>query len=363
MEDLKMNPIEKLRNEIDKINNKEFNVYFFIADTKGAPSGYITYLYETALALKNMGYNVHMLHQENEFVGVSSWMGDKFDVIPHHNIEKENISISASDFLLIPELFSHVMSKTLKVPCKRVVILQNYNFMTQVIPAGATWDDYGIRDCVCSTERMSNIVNASFPRVTPRVVAPSVEIGKETNDAKQLIVNIISKNQEDVNKIVKPFFWKYPMYKWVAFRDLRGLSKSDFIDALNESAITVWVDRDTEFGYSAIEALKCGNILIGCVPNNIPTWMTDDNGDLNNMGVWYFNDEDVHQLIAGAIESFLTDNMHESIVNDMSHSKTLFTKDDFLKNVKEVYVDDLFNKHRLSLNIALNALENNNVEK
>ena len=40
-----------------------------------------------------------------------------------------------------------------------------------------------------------------------------------------MIINIISKEQSDINKIIKPFYWKYPMYKWVSFRDLRGFPK------------------------------------------------------------------------------------------------------------------------------------------
>lgn len=361
MEEVKMDPIENLKGEIEKIKNKEFNIYFFVADTKGTPSGYITYIYETAKALKGLGYNVHMLHQESEFMGMSSWYGDRFEDIQHHNIEKDNINISASDFLIIPELFSNVMSKTTKVPCKRIVILQNYNFMTQVIPAGATWGDYGIRDCVCNTQRMSDIVKSSFQHVTTRIVPPMVDdnLFKVKNNAKQLIVNVVSRNQEDVNKIVKSFFWKYPMYRWVAFRDLRGMEKEDFLSALHESAITVWVDRDTDFGYSALEALKCGNLLIGCVPNNIPSWMLDEEGNLNNKGVWYYNDEDVHALIAGAIESFLMDSIHPTLIDGINSVDDLFNENEFIENVKKVYVDDIFEKHRLSLTIALNALENN----
>ena len=45
MEEVKMDPIENLKGEIEKIKNKEFNIYFFVADTKGTPSGYITYIF------------------------------------------------------------------------------------------------------------------------------------------------------------------------------------------------------------------------------------------------------------------------------------------------------------------------------
>ena len=63
--------IERINNEIEKINKKESNIYFFVLDTKGNPSGSLAYIYNLALLLHNEGYKVSMLYQEQEeFVGV-----------------------------------------------------------------------------------------------------------------------------------------------------------------------------------------------------------------------------------------------------------------------------------------------------
>ena len=103
-------------------------------DTKNTPTGSLSYIYETALTLKNMGYRVTMLHNDNEFVGVREWMGDDYADISHANIENENVEIKPCDFLFVPEIFSNVLAQTKKLPCKRAVILQNFNwFSDQVI--------------------------------------------------------------------------------------------------------------------------------------------------------------------------------------------------------------------------------------
>ena len=56
----------------------------------------------------------------------------------------------------------------------------------------------------------------------------SVESFESTGDdtSRKLIINLLVKEQSDANKIVKPFYWKNPLYRWVSFRDLRGLPKN-----------------------------------------------------------------------------------------------------------------------------------------
>lgn len=352
------NPINKLKECISDIENKNFNIFFYTIDSKGAPNGYVYYIYETARCLKEMGYNVRILHQEKEYVGVESWLGEKYSSLPHHNIE-EKIEVTPSDFLFIPEFYSNVMSQTTKLPCKRIVIAQNFNYLTQVIPAGSSWSNFGIKDCIVTTDRLENEIKKCFPNINIHKVNPCIDENIFNNDEKpkKLIFNIVCKDSTDINQIVKPFYWKYPMYSWVSFRDLRNLPKETFAEYLRDGAFTIWYDRDTEFGYSALEAMKCGSFVIGKVPENEPEWMVE-NGELKNNGVWFFNVSDVHKIIAGAIESFVSDNLPESIYSEMEKMKNLYTFEQFKANVENVYTN-LFEKRKNDLIASLNILENN----
>ena len=74
----KDNIIENIAKEISKLENREFTFFFFVIDSKGQSNGSVAYVYETALALSEVGYNVKMLHGEKEFVGVESWLGEKY---------------------------------------------------------------------------------------------------------------------------------------------------------------------------------------------------------------------------------------------------------------------------------------------
>ena len=83
---------------IARLSDKNFNLYFFVLDTKGNPSSALEYIYQTALVLNKKGYKVTMLHQENDFVGVGDWLGEEYANLPHANIEKDNVEIRPSGF-------------------------------------------------------------------------------------------------------------------------------------------------------------------------------------------------------------------------------------------------------------------------
>ena len=217
--------IRVVEENIKKMEDKEFNVFFFVIDTKGNPSGSLEYIYRTAMNLKDLGYNVSILHQEEEFVGVGDWLGEAFAELPHHNIEKENIEIAASDFLFIPEILSSVMSQTKTLPCKRIIILQNHNFLADFMPVGVTPFDLNINEMITTTKALKDLADSYFPGIRTHIVRPYISPMFRNNDTpKKLIINVVSRSQDDINRIVKPFYWKYPVYKWVSFRDLRGVT-------------------------------------------------------------------------------------------------------------------------------------------
>lgn len=358
-ENKQLEVVNKLEKELEKLNNKEFKVCFFIIDSKGNPSGSLGYIYETAFQLKEMGYNVQMLHQDKEFVGVGEWLGEKYSSLPHANIESDNVDISPADFLIIPEIFSNVMSQTKKLPCKRIALLQNFDYLTEFIPVGATWADLNIYDVITTTAEQEKMIKEVFPYVRTNIVRPSISpCFRDGVEPKKLIINIVAKEQSDVNKIVKPFYWKAPIYKWVSFRELRGLSREDFANALREAAITVWVDTDTNFGYTPIEAMKSGNIVIGKIPEIIPEWMLDGDNFKDN-GLWFNDMRDVHRLIASVVKSWIYDEIPDTIIKNIKDMKDVYSIDEQRTDIVKVYVDGLFKQRKNELETAIIQFKNN----
>ena len=322
---------------ITRLKNKEYTLYFFVLDTKGNPTPSLEYIYQTALTLQNRGHKVVMLHQETDFIGVEDWLGSAYSSLPHMNIETENVDVSPSDFLFIPEIFANVMIQTKKLTCKKVVIVQNYGNICEFMPVSQTLESLGIIDVVVTSKLQENKIKSYFPSVRTHIVQPSVKNVFRGNDApRKLIVNVISREQSDVNRIVKPFYWKNPIYRWVSFRDLRGLSKEVMADALREAAITIWVDDKTDFGTSLIEAVKCGSLVLAKVPTNIQDWMLD--GDNLTDSILWFNDiDDVSNILPLIIRSWITDTVPEEVYSKQEKLTQLFTEDVQTNEIIECY--------------------------
>lgn len=351
--------INTLNENVEKLDKKDFDVYFYVLDTKNTPSGSLSYIYETALTLQTMGYRVTMLHNDNEFVGVREWMGDEYADIPHANIEKENVEIKPSDFLFVPEIFSNVLAQTKKLPCKRAVILQNFNYLTEFMPFGGGWSDMGIRDVITTTERQAQLAKECFPYIETQIVPPAIKsLYYEGKEPKKMVVNIVAKNQSDVNRIVKPFYWKYPLYRWVSFRDLRGLPNSMFADALREAAITIWVDTDTNFGYTPLEAMKSGSIVIGKIPEDIPEWMLTDDGNINDAGIWFDNINDIYPMIASVVRTWINDAVPVELYSTMKTVNNKYTPTAQKEAIEEVYVKNFFERRKNDFVEAINLIKN-----
>ena len=354
--------LKQLEKEVEKIKSKKNKVCFFVMDSKGAPIGSLAYIYETAYQLKEMGYNILMLHGEKEFVGVSEWLGEKYAELPHENISKGETLISPSDILFIPELFGNVMAYTKNLPCKRVAILQNIDYMTEYIQPGITWTDMKIRDCVTTSEKLAERVKEYFPSIQTYVVRPSIpEYFKPSDEPKQLIINLVMKDKKDSDSIIKPFYWKHPEYKWVAFRDIKNLPRENFAKILKEGVATVWCDESTCFGYSALEAMAEGNIIIGKIPENEPEWMFK-NGTLINNGLWFYNTKDAPDIIASFIEAYIQNEIPSSIYDEMAETIKPYSEKMQKADIEKEYVETIFTNHQKTLEALLRAVKYKNEE-
>lgn len=349
-----------VKESISKLESKEFNVFFFVLDTKGNPSGALEYIYQTALVLKDNGYNVAMLHQEKEFIGVGGWLGEEYASLPHYNIEKENVEITPSDFLFIPEIFANVMLQTKKLPCKRVIIIQNYDNICEFMPPTQTPFRLGITDAIVTTNEQVKKVKDFFPELKCHVVSPSIKSMFRNNDApRKLVVNVLCKDQSKFNQIVKPFYWKNPIYQWVSFRDLRGLPQETFCDALRESAITIWMDDDTKFGYTLLESLRCGNIVLAKSPTHPSDWMFDSEGELTNSVLWFEDIEDIPSILASVVRSWTLDMVPGDVYENQSKFNELYSEEQQNNEIMDAYVYELFNKRLKDFKEVLVDVENN----
>ena len=350
--------IDRIKKELEKIDSKDFNVYFYVIDTKGVPSGSLLYIYKIAYELKELGYNVTMLHNENDFVGIGQWAEKKYSELNHAKTNDRGITASPSDFLIIPEIYTDIMSQTRNLPCKRVILLQNFDYMTRIIPVGVHPYEYGITDAIVNTDSNEKLVKNNLPRMSVRKIRPGISstMFRLNEKPKKMVVNFVVKDGNDASRIVKPFFWKYPQLKWVTFAQLSNLPQEIFADALRDAAITVIVDESTSFGYSALEALKTGNIVIAKIPEHAPDWMLNENGELTDSIVWIDTLDEAADIIANLVAMWVRDDVPAELYDEIEKTAEMHTMDWMREDIKSVFVDGLFAERREEIEKTLETV-------
>jgi hypothetical protein len=337
--DEKTKKLEQVKEFVTKLENKDFQLYFFTLDSKGNPIASIANIYEHVKVLNELGYNAVILHEKNDYkkvgdiggMGLVDWLGEEYANLPHKSIEGGNLNVHPTDFIFIPEALSNIMDQIKGFPCRKVVFAQNYDYILEILPIGKRWDlDYGFTNVITTSKKQSEYIKTLFPSCKMHVVPVSIPSFFNPNVLpKKPIVSILTRNQNDATKIIKSFYLQNPIYKWVTFKELRGLSRSDFADALKSSCLAVWVDDFSSFGTYPIEAMECGTPVIGKIPNMVPEWMLDVNTDgdevIKNNGIWTTTTLNIPELIATYLKAWLEDSIPQDLTKSIKESTQKYT--------------------------------------
>jgi hypothetical protein len=350
--------INQVAEAIKNLNDKNFNIYFFTLDTKGNPTAGIANIYEHVKMLTELGYKAHILHEKNDYKlradengqGIAEWLGEEYANLSHLSIESQTLSIGPSDFIVIPEIFSNIMDQVKGFPCKKIVFSQSYDYLLELLPIGKRWNvDYGFNDVITTSKKQAEYLQTLFPSINTFVVPVGIpEYFKKNEKPKTPIVTILTRNQGDAAKIAKSFYLQYPIYKWVTFKELRGIPRKQFANELANSCLAVWVDDSAGFGTFPLEAFQCETPVIGKMPNMVPEWMetTDESGNLiiKNNGVWTNTPLNIPELIATYLKLWFEDAVPTELLEGIKESQNLYTLEKQKTVLESVYNDLITNR-------------------
>lgn len=321
-----------IKNSIKSLEDKGFGIYFYTPDTKGNSLAGVANIYEHVRVLNDLGYKATILHDKDSYSPVK-WMGEGYSDLPHMSIESGGLKIKGEDFIMIPEVYSNVMEQLSKLPGSKIVLCQSYDLILEMLPPGKSWRDFGIKQCITTSEPQATYINNLFSSTIDCSVVP-VSIPsyfKPTGKDKKPIVSVVTREQRDLVKIFKTFYLKHPHLKWVTFRDMRNMPREVFAKELSESCVSVWVDDIAGFGTFPLESMKSNVPVIAKVPNMVPEYFTDKNG------VWSYSLDAIPDLIANYVQSWLEDNEPSELFEHMEKQKDTYSVESMEKSVKEVY--------------------------
>jgi len=307
--------IEKLEKSINNMKEKKSRIYFITQDTKGNAKASVRYIYQMAMALKKDGYNSIILHEKPEYYGVSEWLDEEFMTLEHRAIEGTSLEVSPDDLIIIPEIYGFIMDQITKLPCGKIVLSQAFDHVFETLQPGQTWAQLGFYKCITTSNKQKELIESVMRNVSVEVVEPSIsDVFVKNNFPPKTIVNIHTRDHRDTTNLIKTFYSKFPQYRWITFRDLRGLSEVEFAEAMKDSFISIWIDQTSSFGTFPLESMKMGIPVLGLVPDNIPTWMNEDNG------LWVNNKTIIVDVLSDFIQNWLEDNLNPELFVNMDNT-------------------------------------------
>lgn len=340
---------EKISLSIERIENKENKIFFFVQDTRGNAKASLVYLYDMAYTLHKDGYTVVMLHEKPDYTKIGEWSDVKYDELTHQSIEGTNLEVAPEDIMVVPEIFGFVMEQIKNLPCGKIVITQAYDHVLETLTPGTSWAQLGFFKCITTSETQKNQIEKLMKRVTVDVIPPVIsdKFVKQKYPAKPIIA-VHTRDQRDGINLIKQFYLKYPQYRFFTFRDLRGVSMDEFANAIQDAFLGVWIDPTSGFGTFPLECMKVGVPVLGLKPNLRPEWLEDKNG------IWVDNQIMMVDIIADLIQTWLEDNILKELYVEASNTVEKYTnKEKFETEVLELF-SNFSNKRKEAFVAQLN---------
>lgn len=364
--------IEKVKAALAKINNKESRFLFFVPKIHN-PAASVYEIYFHASVVKKLGYSVTILTDASDYE-IPEWIDKELTNLTHESMEKVKLTVSSHDVIVIPEIFSNVMERTKNLPCIRVGLLQSFDYMLNGLLPGTDWNkDFGIKNIITTSNEVKVLVEEYYGKKTFNINTYDIGVPeyftKKEDEIKRPVISIVGRNPNEISKVVKLFYSRYPQYSWVTFDSMFTDSKPptpmrrvDYADRLKKNFAAVWIDRISSFGTFPLECMKAGTIPIGLVPDITPQYLIDENNQfIENSGVWTRDIYALPLLIGDTITKFLDDRIGEEVEETMKNISSKYSVENSEKQLAAIYTSFLEERAKILSN-AIEEFEKKNVE-
>jgi hypothetical protein len=324
--------LKNLEDALVRLQEKKHKVVFLIPDTNGIARASIAISYKHAMALHKQGIAVVMLHDKKDYMGVGAWLGEEYETLTHTSIESNQLEVSASDFLVIPELYGNVVEKVEHLPCQKIIFVQSLEYMLDTYAPGKTWLDYGVLETMTTSKEAKDYIQDLMYVTNVKVVPIGVsDAFKPFKRLKKPVIAIHCKDTRKTAKLLKMFYIKYPYLRWLTFRDMHGMTENDFARNLSECILAVWSDQSSTFPLFLVEALKCDVPVVAQMPQLLFDWTTDD------VATWAMTDAQIVELIARYVKTWMEDNVPEEFEHLDKLVEGKFTMTEMEEAITKVY--------------------------
>lgn len=332
-EDKEKNQLNKLEEALLRLNTKENKIYFLTYDTKKNARASIKYIYDSALALKENGYNSYILVEDSSYNGVEDWLGDRFKDLEVKTIKEDKIEMGIDDIIVVPEFYSNALPQLSDIKAIKVMLVQQKDYIFETLQIGSKWHDFGFEKCITTTEGAKKYIKEYFPESLIYTNPPYIEnIFKPIKLPQKPFIAISCRERNVSRKIISEFYLKYPQLRWLTFKDMVGMSYDEFAHALKECMVSVWIDEESTFGTFPIESMKCHVPVVGKIPSTEPDW-------LGSNGMWSYDINKITEILATYVLSWI----EGSTISDEVQKNIDSTHEPYKKELFETNTVSIFN--------------------
>lgn len=326
MSDQTKQNIESLESAYGRLENNKNKIYFLTYDTKNNARAGVKYIYDTAQTLRNEGFDAQILVEDKNYVGVTSWLGDRYKDIPIVTIKEDQIQMNIDDVLVVPEYYSNVLEQLSNVRCTKVMLVQQAEYIFETLPVGSRWSDYGFDKVITTTETSKEYIKGIFPESLIYINPPKIgDAFKPSETPAKPFIAISARDRGQHRRVISEFYLKYPQLRWVTFKDMVQMTYEEFADQLSECVCSVWMDDDSTFGTFPLESMKCGIPVVGKIPTREPEWLSEN-------GIWTYDINKIVDLLGTYVLSWLEGVTITDEVKEKMKSTLLPYTDDIIDN-------------------------------
>ncbi len=328
--------VEKIKKSLENLNSKNFRIFIF-SPSVGGPSGGIGVLYQHAKVLKELNYNVSILTEKKDYK-YPEWLGDKYSGIEHVSLEATKLQVSPEDFLILPEGYAGVLGiQTKSLACRRIILCQSWVYVLGNLMPGQKWSDEstGIRNTIVVCDPLKKYIETIFGEHDQNIKVCRQYIDEDifhiSEKPQKPIIAISSRDQMQSLNIIKHFYLRYPQYRWISFKDMKGLSREEFAETLRESCLGVFLDKVSGFGTFPIECAKSGVPVIALIPDITPEYATE------NSCIWTGELLSIPDLISNFIKLYLEDAIPEEITKGTKELSKKYGEKEGIQEIERTY--------------------------
>lgn len=313
LEQSKLSKLEKAQAALTALRERNYKMLFFVPETRGIASGAVIEIYTQAALMRRNGFDARILAERKDYVA-PSYLDQDLQVLPHLHAEGVTFPVAPEDWLIIPEFFTPLMEQTKKLSCTRVVLAQSFDYTITSNLGGMTWKNYGMEYVLATSERMKNFIEEWHGTGLYDIQTYQLGVPAYFKPApfKKPQVAFFSRNADDIKRMSKLFYYKFPELQWVVFEDLRNTTREEFAKKMGEAEVCLFLDRIAGFGQPPIEAMKSDTVVVALAPDIVPEYMEQQ------AGVWTADYYQVPVLLGQVLHMIIEDKFPEEIREEMA---------------------------------------------